>query len=63
MKNRCPVKRNAYYGMKCIWVPKGTIANIQGPKKYWVLKLRNFFCMDQRRRKISGTWTVDVQDT
>ena len=22
MKNRCPVKRNAYYGMKCIWVPK-----------------------------------------
>lgn len=57
------MKRNAYYDMKCIWVPKGTIANIQGPKKYWVLKLRNFFCMDQRRRKISGTWTVDVQDT
>ena len=28
MKNRCPMKRNAYYGMKCIWVPKGTIANI-----------------------------------
>ena len=22
MKNRCPVKRNAHYSMKCIWVPK-----------------------------------------
>ena len=22
MKNRYPVKRNAHYGMKCIWVPK-----------------------------------------
>ena len=28
MKNKCPVKRNVYYGVKCIWVPKGTIANI-----------------------------------
>ena len=33
MKNRCPVKRNAYYGVKCIWVPKGTVVNSQGPKK------------------------------
>ena len=38
MKNRCAVKRNAYYGMKCVWVPKGTIANSQGPKKVWVPK-------------------------
>ncbi|KAH9698219.1 hypothetical protein KPL71_023937 [Citrus sinensis] len=29
----CPVKKNAYYGVKCIWVPKGTVANTQGPKK------------------------------
>ena len=38
MKLRCPVKRNAYYGVKCIWVPKGTVANSQGPKKLWVPK-------------------------
>ena len=38
MKYRCPVKRNAYYGVKCIWVPKGTIANTQGHKKFWVPK-------------------------
>ncbi|KAH9770106.1 hypothetical protein KPL71_012261 [Citrus sinensis] len=38
MKNRCPVKRNAYYGMKCIWVPKGITTNSQGPKKLWVPK-------------------------
>ena len=29
MKYRCPVKRNAYYGVKCIWIPKGIIANSQ----------------------------------
>ena len=28
MKNRCPVKKNVYYGVKCIWVPKRTIPNI-----------------------------------
>ena len=38
MKYRCPVKRNAYYGVKCIWAPKGTVANSQGPKKLWVPK-------------------------
>ena len=38
MQNRYPVKRNAYYGVKCIWVPKGTIANTQGHKKFWVPK-------------------------
>ena len=27
MKYTCLVKRNAYFGVKCIWVPKGTIAN------------------------------------
>ena len=37
-KNICVVKRNAYYGMKCVWVPKGTIANSKGPKKIWVPK-------------------------
>ena len=38
MKNRCPVKRNVYYGVKCVWVPKGTIVNTQEPKKFWVPK-------------------------
>ena len=38
MKNRCPVKRNAYYGIKCIWVPKGIIANTQWPKSIWLPK-------------------------
>ena len=38
MSFRCPVKRNAYYGAKCIWVPKGTISNTQGPKSIWVPK-------------------------
>ena len=38
MKYRCPVKRNAYYEVKCVWVPKGTIANTQGPKQIWVPK-------------------------
>lgn len=32
MSFRCPVKRNIYYGVKCIWVPKGTKSNAQGPK-------------------------------
>ena len=36
MSFRCPVKRNAYYGAKCIWVPKGIITNTQGPKSIWV---------------------------
>ena len=36
MKNKCPIKRNAYYGAKCIWVPKGIITNTQGPKSIWV---------------------------
>ena len=38
MKLESPVKINAYYGVKCVWVPKGTIANTQGPKSIWVLK-------------------------
>ena len=38
MKNICPVKRNAYYDVKCFWVPRGTISNTQGPKKFWVPK-------------------------
>ena len=33
MSYRCPVKRNTYCRIKCIRVPKGTIANIKGPKK------------------------------
>jgi len=38
MKNRCPIKRNVYYGAKYIWVPKGIITNTQGPKSIWVPK-------------------------
>ena len=33
-----PIKRKVYYRVKCVWVPKGTIANIQGPKSIWVPK-------------------------
>ena len=61
MKNRCPVKKNAYYGMKCIWVPEGTIANTQWPKTFWVPKTWDFLYKAWRRRKINGTWTVVVQ--
>ena len=39
MNYRCLVKRNAYYGVKCVWVPKETIANTQGPKNVWVSKI------------------------
>ena len=35
---KCLVKRNAYHGVKCIWVLKGTITNTQRPKKIWVPK-------------------------
>ena len=38
MKNRCRIKKNVYYGAKCIWVPKGIIGNTQGPKSIWVPK-------------------------
>ena len=38
MKYRCLVKMNAYYGVKCIWVPKGIVANAQELKKVWVPK-------------------------
>ncbi|KAH9769176.1 hypothetical protein KPL71_011898 [Citrus sinensis] len=38
MKLGCPIKRKVYYGVKCVWVPKGTIANTQGPKNIWVPK-------------------------
>ena len=38
MSFRCPIKRNAYYGVKYVWVPKGTISNTQGPKNIWVPK-------------------------
>ena len=41
MKNRCAVKRNAYYGMKCVWVPKRTIA-LKDPKRFGYLKLEIF---------------------
>ena len=32
IKNRCAVKRNVYYGMKCVWFSKRTIANSQEPE-------------------------------
>ena len=38
MNYRFPVKKNAYYEIKCVWVPKGTIANTQGSKTFWVPK-------------------------
>ena len=38
MSYRFLVKRNAYYGIKCTWVLKLTIANTQRPKKFWVSK-------------------------
>ena len=63
MKNRCPMKKNAYYGVKYVWVPKGTIANSQGLQKVWVPKTWDFLYRAWRRRRISGTWTTVVQDT
>ena len=38
MKLGCPIKRKVYYGVKCVWVPKVTIANTQGPNSIWVPK-------------------------
>ena len=34
MNNRSSVKRNAYYGVKCVWVRKWTIANTQWSKVF-----------------------------
>ena len=50
MKNRCPMKRNAYYGVKCVWILKETIANTQEPKNVWVPKTWDFLCRVWRRR-------------
>ena len=38
MSNRRLIKRNSYYGIKYGWVLKGTIANTQGRKTFWVPK-------------------------
>ena len=57
MKNIYPVKRNAYYGVKCIWVSKGTIANTQGPKKFWVPKTWKLFLQGSKKRK--NKWYLD----
>ena len=64
MKNRCPVKKNAYYGVKCVWVPKRTITDTQGLKKFWVPKTQKLFLQGSKKKKIrSGTWTMDVRNT
>ena len=42
MKYKSSVKRKAHYRVKCVWVPKGTIANTQGRKKVWVPKTQDF---------------------
>ena len=39
MKYRFPVKRNAYYGVKYIWVLKGTVVNAQGPNLRYMIFL------------------------
>ena len=44
MKNRCPVKRNAYYGMKCIWA-------LKDPKSFGYLKLDIFFARLKEEEK------------
>ena len=42
---------------------KELLLTLKDLRSFGHLKLRNFFCKDQRKGKISGTWTVDVQDT
>ena len=42
---------------------KELLLTLKDPRNFGYLKLRNFFCRDQRKGKISGTWIVDVQDT
>ena len=61
MKYRCPIKRNAHYGVKYVWVPKEIIANTQGQKNVWVPKTWDFLCKVWKRRIINGTWTVATQ--
>ena len=41
---------------------KESLLTLNDPRSFGYLKLRNFFCMDQRNGKISDTWTMDVQD-
>ena len=39
------------------------LLTFKNPKSFVYLKLRSFFCMNQRKGKICGIWTVDVQHT
>ena len=38
------------------------LTTLKDRRSFGYLKLRNFFCMDQRNGKLSDTWTMDVQD-
>ena len=40
MKNRCPMKRNAYYGVKSVWVPKRQLLTFKKPRSFGYLKLK-----------------------
>ena len=67
MKYICPVKRNAYYGVKCVWVPKGTIANSQGPKRLWVPKTlltssAGMSSSSQEKAMVLGQWMLKTYD-
>ena len=35
----CHIKKNAYFGVKHVWVPKAPKTNSQGPKVMWVPKV------------------------
>lgn len=64
MKNRCPVKQNAYYRIKCIWVPKGTVANTQGSKSIWVPKDTTwiFFCRYDNQEIVESSLMKACED-
>ena len=36
----CPIKKDAYFGIKQEWVPKVPNTNSQGPKAMWVPKAK-----------------------
>ena len=44
IKFRCPVKINAYYGVKCVWVLKGTIAKTLKDPKVFGYQREQFEC-------------------
>lgn len=54
MNYKCSVKKNAQYGIKCVWVPKEIIANTQRSKSFGYLKLR-FLLLGSKKKK----WQLD----